>query len=243
MKEYFFVICMILLVISCSKDTKTSYRLVGKDGKVIYIDTREGQNGSRTRKSFQDTEHIENKAKTKAVNDNESIKQVENKKIPLISSAYTLDSVIDKDVKYDVGVNDSFENIRKNKKHKTISDFESIPSSYFNDAEINRNRKKKSKSVLTTTEKKSDLDIVNVDFNSNSNYYVQLGLFSNKEKAIKLKNRFNYVYDLNLVETKNKNGEVLYKILTKAISSKSEANRILEEIKKAGHNDVFVFKK
>ena len=70
-----------------------------------------------------------------------------------------------------------------------------------------------------------------------------MGLFSDKERAIKLKDKFNNIYDLDLVETKNKKGETLYKVLTKAIENKSEANSISEKIKKAGHNDVFVFKK
>ena len=206
----------------------------------MYIDTRDRD---RTRKSFKITneEQIKNKPEIEKINKNKTIKQIEEKKIPLISSAYTLDSVIDKDVKYDVGINDSFKDISSNKKRKTITDFDNIQASYFNDTDINNSSRNK-KPVSKSTDKKSDFNILSNDSKKTS-YHVQLGLFSDKERAIKLKDKFNNIYDLDLVETKNKKGETLYKVLTKAIENKSEANSISEKIKKAGHNDVFVFKK
>ncbi len=240
MKRKFFIFFILFITISCSKDTKTTYRIVGKDGKVMYIDTRDRD---RTRKSFKSTneEQIKNKPEIEKINKNKIIKQIEEKKIPLISSAYTLDSVIDKDVKYDVGINDSFKDISSNKKRKTITDFDNIQSSYFNDMNINNSSRNK-KPVSKSTDKKSDFNILSNNSKKTS-YHVQLGLFSDKERAIKLKDKFSNIYDLDLVETKNKKGETLYKVLTKAIENKSEANSISEKIKKAGHNDVFVFKK
>lgn len=206
----------------------------------MYIDTRDRD---RTRKSFKSTneEQIENKPEIEKINKNKTIKQIEEKKIPLISSAYTLDSVIDKDVKYDVGINDSFKDISSNKKRKTITDFDNIQASYFNDTDINNSSRNK-KPVSKSTDKKSDFNIL-INNSKKTSYHVQLGLFSDKERAIKLKDKFSNIYDLDLVETKNKKGETLYKVLTKAIENKSEANSISEKIKKAGHNDVFVFKK
>ena len=161
MKRKFFIFFILFITISCSKDTKTTYRIVGKDGKVMYIDTRDRD---RTRKSFKSTneEQIKNKPEIEKINKNKIIKQIEEKKIPLISSAYTLDSVIDKDVKYDVGINDSFKDISSNKKRKTITDFDNIQSSYFNDMNINnssRNKKPVRVTVDTLSKIAKALDI------------------------------------------------------------------------------------
>ncbi len=259
MRNSFFIIPILFLAASCSKDVKTTYRIVGKDGKVIYIDTRGSEDIDRTRKQFQNPEKRQSSSKTeiKNVNENKTIKQAEKIETPLIeSSAYTLDSVMDKSVtKYDPSTNsESFKEISSNKKRKTISDFDNMHLPYFNDGAvedttINTKVMNSGKTVIgkvtttTATMAKKSKNNTSNDGVSKAGYYLQIGLFSDRKKALNLKGKFSKIYNFDIVEVENKKGEVLYKVITKPLASESEADKISKEIKKAGHNDVFVFKK
>lgn len=267
MRNSFFIIPILFLAASCSKDVKTTYRIVGKDGKVIYIDTRGPEDIDRTRKQFQNPEKRQSNSKPeiKNVNEDKTVKKVEQIEAPLVeSSAYTLDSVMDKSVtKYNSNMNnESFKEIGSNKKkRKSISDFDNMHLPYFSDVAVEdtnigdtkkttngrlmNSRKTATGKVTTTaaTTAKKSKTIISNDGVSKAGYYLQIGLFSDKKKALNLKGKFSKIYNFDIVEVENKKGEVLYKVITKPLANESEADKISKEIKKAGHNDVFVFKK
>lgn len=240
---------ILLTIVSCSKkNEKTMYRIVGKDGNVIYIDTRnQSENFDKTRKSFknQKEDFANNSLKAEKIKNKTPKEQIKEQKIPKISSAYTLESVMDKNIKYNMNNNDSFEDITKNSdiKRKSINDFDNIPQSYFKDSEQNFktvNSTNKENKKIHITKIKSNNETTS-DQNSKTSYRIQLGLFSNKEKAIKVREKFKN-YNVGIVEVKNsKNGKLFYKVITRPIT-KTEAKKISKEIKNEGYKDVFIFK-
>lgn len=253
MKYSFFIIFILLFTASCSKETKTTYRIVGKDGRVMYIDTRDPDSIDKTRKSLKNQTKDLNDKQLSLVNNYDTTKQTKDTKSPLISNAYTLNSVMDKNVKYDVGTNSSFKDIGSEKKQKTIKDFDGIDLPYFNEVDYNINIAKKPISNGTNTNKAAVNARVTAvqgikasvlsDGLKDSGYYLQIGMFSDKNKALALKNKFSKIYNFDIIEVKNKDNKPLYKVVTKALSSESDVDKVSEKVKKVGHNDIFIFKK
>lgn len=242
-----------MLVVSCSRDIKTTYRIVGKDGKVMYIDTRGPENVDKTRKNFQNPkeEQLSNKLEIENINKKSTtIRRVKETEIsPVTSSAYTLDSVMDRNsMRYNYNTdNSSFKNINSSTKRKSISDFDSMHLPYFNDIiPIESSGTGKSVKVVNKIPSNKTINRTNNASSSNlaeTGYYLQIGLFYDRNKALNLKNKFSKIYNFDIAEVENKKGEVLYKVITKVLATESEAKKISEKVKKTGHNDVFIFKK
>ena len=142
-------------------------------------------------------------------------------------------------------VSEGYPSRRKFKKlcRDIINDFDNIPQSYFKDSEQNFktvNSTNKENKKIHITKIKSNNETTS-DQNSKTSYRIQLGLFSNKEKAIKVREKFKN-YNVGIVEVKNsKNGKLFYKVITRSIT-KTEAKKISKEIKNEGYKDVFIFK-
>ena len=124
---------IVLTIVSCSKrNEKTMYRIVGKDGNVIYIDTRnQSENFDKTRKSFknQKEDFANNSLEAEKIKNKTPKEQIKEQKIPKISSAYTLESVMDKNIKLATYASRCIDNeilmyLRKNKKVRTEISFD-----------------------------------------------------------------------------------------------------------------------
>lgn len=219
----------------------------------MYIDTRGPENVDKTRKNFQNPkeEQLSNKLEIENINKKSTtIRRVKETEIsPVTSSAYTLDSVMDRNsMRYNYNTdNSSFKNINSSTKRKSISDFDSMHLPYFNDIiPIESSGTGKSVKVVNKIPSNKTINRTNNASSSNlaeTGYYLQIGLFYDRNKALNLKNKFSKIYNFDIAEVENKKGEVLYKVITKVLATESEAKKISEKVKKTGHNDVFIFKK
>lgn len=140
----FVILC--ILTTSCISGRNTSYRVLNKNGKVVYFERKKPLYNDKMRTNEKELTNIQNINKT--LKDTKINNQITNKKtagIPdnlvLDSSAYTLRSVVDTVVKDD-DIEYLAKVIDKNKKVKTIKDFD-IPEHYFNSSVKNQSASKK----------------------------------------------------------------------------------------------------
>ena len=122
---------------SCISSKNTSYRVVNKNGKVVYFERKKPIYNNEIISNKQELTNIQNI--NKKVKNTKEIEKINNDKIDnnliLGSSAYTLKSVVDNVVKEE-DISYVAKKIDKTKKTKTIQDF-AIPEYYFND-DINK---------------------------------------------------------------------------------------------------------
>jgi cell division protein FtsN len=124
-----------MTVASCI-NKNTGYRVVGKDGKVIYFEKKrpilnEQQLGNKARQPVNTIQNVNNSNKN---NGNEKNNKLNNELLAE-SGAYSLKSVIDDMVKDD-DINKMAKTVQKNSQPKTIKDF-NVPEYYFRSKSAN----------------------------------------------------------------------------------------------------------
>lgn len=251
---------MFIFISSCSHKEETTYRIVGKNGKAIYLDKKVPASNKKYMKNNiekndlnENTNYSNNNNEVVAVNKNTN----ENLNI-IDSNAYTLSSVMDETMQYSNDtINSPAQNISSKSKHKTITDFDYIPKSYFalDEKKIaaTNNLKKKQNIVNNDTSrmqkdknnsKKSTIDETHLTtFMNGKLYYVQLGFFVSKNRAVKLKNDFSDINNIKIIESKNNNGDCIYKVIVGGFKNRKDAEDIAKIVKNRGHEDVYIFQK
>ncbi|MDR2760721.1 MAG: SPOR domain-containing protein [Rickettsiales bacterium] len=227
--------------------SKSGYRLVGKDGKVIYFEKKRPQFNEEQIKKQTD----EKTKKLQKVNDDETVKKPVNAgenedKAPLDSSAYSLKSVMDNMIKNE-DINALAKKINVSQ-GKTIGDFDHIPDSFFeNVPDGERLTVKQNQNFYQSKkiEKRRDVDELKVGASPSlvkNKYYLQLGSFKSREKAEKLLEKTKGMGETvrKVIESK-RNDSTFYRVVIGAYNSKSEAQSAREKIIAGGHADVFVF--
>jgi cell division protein FtsN len=123
----FFLVGVVVLS-SCVRQS-TGYRVVGKNGRVLYFEKKRPDFNAKQLKN-KEMQEINSKSKntTQTTSDIKPVSRIKED-FAQESSAYTLKSVVDTMVK-DEDVGYLTKNIEKNKKPKTIKDFD-IPEYYF----------------------------------------------------------------------------------------------------------------
>lgn len=137
--RFLLTIITILILSSCISNKNTSYRVVNKNGKVVYFERKKPLLNNNIISNTQELTNIQNI--NKKIKNTKEVEKINNDKIDdnliLGSSAYTLKSVVDNVVKEE-DISYIAKQIDKNKKAKTIQDF-TIPEYYFND-DVNKQR-------------------------------------------------------------------------------------------------------
>lgn len=137
--RFLLTIITILVLSSCISNKNTSYRVVNKNGKVVYFERKKPLLNNNIISNTQELTNIQNI--NKKIKNTKEVEKINNDKIDdnliLGSSAYTLKSVVDNVVKEE-DISYIAKQIDKNKKTKTIQDFV-IPEYYFND-NLNKQR-------------------------------------------------------------------------------------------------------
>jgi cell division septation protein DedD len=142
-KIYFYLLAVLPVFIlwGCSKDIEQdlstpSYRIVGKDGKAIYIDRKRPKlnedyiTKKKMEESGSETQNI--RKNSRPSNQRKNIVEDANVLSSRNSSAYTTKSVID-DINSNNDLESFAENLKRGKSNKTITDFDYLPSHYFTD--------------------------------------------------------------------------------------------------------------
>ena len=140
-----FLIILLFILTSCIPNRHTSYRVLNRNGKVVYFEDKKtpihNNNIKNNKEEMQEVADITKKAKQKTQT---------TSKIPedlvLDSSAYTLRSVVDTIVKDD-DIEKLAKSLEKTKKPKTIADF-NIPEYYFNSNVPTRQELEKNKQQI-----------------------------------------------------------------------------------------------
>ena len=144
------------MLTSCVPNKHTSYRVINRNGKVVYFENKRTPlyNNNINNEEMKEITEITNKAKqtTKKPEQQQKIR----KDLVLDSSAYTLKSVVDTIVKDD-DIENLAKTINKNKQVKTIKDFDNIPESYFNSNIPTEEDLKKNKQMIEDNKKKNSL--------------------------------------------------------------------------------------
>ncbi|MDR2778149.1 MAG: SPOR domain-containing protein [Rickettsiales bacterium] len=127
---------------SCSENRgrdsgNTSYRIVGKDGKAIYIERKRpklNEDYILKKKAEENREGVSDSRKTskKSTKYSKIIGNDLNPSLSGGSTAYSSKSVID-DISENNDLESYAENLKRNKSNKTIADFDHLPASYFTD--------------------------------------------------------------------------------------------------------------
>jgi cell division protein FtsN len=232
---------------------RSGYRLVGKDGKVIYFEKKRPQFNEEQLKKNSPNKKLET-AKLESVNGNVDKKKAgeQSKTDPkdttiLDSSAYTLRSVMDNIVKNE-DINAMAKSIEASTTGKSIKDFENIPDTYFENVPDNeRLTVKQNQNFLTA--KKIDNQRKFFEMNTElstslvrNKYYLQLGSFRSKIKAEKVLNKYADVGgNRQVVEGKN-GGLIFYRAIIGTFNTNLEASNVKNKLIERGHTDVFVFK-
>lgn len=256
--SYFFIF---LFLSSCSNKEETTYRIVGKNGKAIYLEKKVPVSNKKYVKSNPEKNNINENSnnlndKNKMVTINNNISEDSNNIVD--SSAYTLSSVMDETIQYNSdNMNSSAQNITNKSKHKIITDFDHIPKSFFaldekKIASANNIKKKQNivnndVSKIQKNKNNSKLTTINetqlTAFIDSKLYYIQLGFFVSKDRAIKLKNDFSDIKNIKIIESKNNNGDSIYKVIVGGFKNRKDADNIVKMIKNRGHEDVYIFQK
>lgn len=138
LKNIIFTFFILSLLISCT-NRETGYRLVGKNGRVIYLEKKRPTfNEQKLKEKKQKTEDSNVKVMSNVGNNNKIVRVNEDnnidKNLILDSNAYSLKSVVDTMVS-NKDINAVARTIEKKQGPKTIRDFK-IPDSYFNSKKI-----------------------------------------------------------------------------------------------------------
>ncbi|MDR0572057.1 MAG: SPOR domain-containing protein [Rickettsiales bacterium] len=254
-KYLFFFLLALVSCVSRKTNAKSGYRLVGKDGKVIYFEKKRSQFNEEQLKKQTDVKKDKNATskKLEKVNNSEAVKQTKeslNKKEEILadSSAYSLRSVMDNIVKND-DINTIAKKVENSPKSKSIKDFDDIPDVYFEntpDAErltVKQNENyllakkvaKQNKNSAIKTEPESSL--------IKNKYYLQIGSFKSRGKAERLLNRSkSFGSQSQIVESKMKDFSIMYKVLLGPFNTNTEANSVKKKVVDGGYLDAFTFK-
>lgn len=140
-----FLVLVLILLTSCIPARHTSYRVLNRNGKVVYFEDKKtpiyNNNIKNNKEEMQEITNITKKAKQQ----NQTTSKIPDDLV-LDSSAYTLRSVVDTIVKDD-DIEKLAKSLEKTKKPKTISDF-NIPEYYFNSNVPTREELEKNKQQI-----------------------------------------------------------------------------------------------
>jgi hypothetical protein len=237
-------------MLSCdfSGTKKSGYRLVGKDGKVIYFEKKRPQfNEEQIKKQAKEKVKKSKKVGGDEAAEKSTVSEEEKEKMLLDSSAYSLKSVMDNMVK-----NEDMSALARKievSQSKTIKDFEFIPDGYFenfSDGESLTIRQNDKFNQSKKIEKRRDIDELKVESSTTlekNKYYLQLGSFKSREKAKRLLERSRSMGGTawKIVESRRK-GLPFYRVVMGTYNTKSEATNAMEKLIAGGHTDVFIFK-
>lgn len=125
---------VLLLLISCSKKEEITYRVVGKNGKAIYLDKKTPIANRQYTNTSKNASFTGNDVNGSTAT-NQSANSVENdnfRDLPIASSsAYSLESVIDRSYGYgDISTN-AARHIDEVKQRRSIDNFDNLPQSLF----------------------------------------------------------------------------------------------------------------
>ena len=123
------LLSLVITLSSCVSNKNTSYRVLNKNGKIVYFERKKPLYNQMVQEDANNTNKITEKLNLINVNSEED-KKIDNNLV-LDSSAYTLKSVVDTVVKSS-DIKQLAKSIDKNEKTKTILDFDDIPEYYFN---------------------------------------------------------------------------------------------------------------
>jgi cell division septation protein DedD len=246
-------------MISCEqKNTNSSYRIVGKNGKAIYIDRRvpklneeylaKKNSAKKSGQKPQQQTDGDTVSSTpfdrigKSTVDGGRPTPPESKIIP--SSAYNIKSVIDNDTDYENATALSVNNVDTVKNAKTIEDFGNLPRNYFSDDRqspkiLSKSKYEDKNTPKTTVNSKPQSKITE----GKGLYYVQLGLFVNKNNAEELFEKFvSAVPTLKIRNSKTKNGKNSYIVIAGGFSSRADLEETIKKIQSGGHREIYTFK-
>lgn len=238
---------LFLLLTGCKK-SETTYKLVGKDGNVIYFQKQKMQfNEEQKEKQKNKVEPKEPLVDKVIKNDN-----FKKKELNLDSNAYTLRSVMDNVVKND-DINQFAKIIDSKNITKSIKDFEHIPYDYFENVtdkerltvQENKNyllRVKENSTLQEQIKKNSFENMKENTFLIKNKFYLQIGSFFDKikpEKLLKQKNITNKKGEVIQIVI---NGKTIYRAVIGPFNLKSEAESAKQKIIQNGHFDILLFK-
>jgi cell division protein FtsN len=235
-------------------NAKSGYRLVGKDGKVVYFEKKRSQFNEEYLKQQGEAKSKNSGKKLEKVNDSETIKKTKESlakrdEIPVDSSAYTLKSVMDTIVKHE-DIDAVAKTVESSSKSKSIKDFDEIPDSYFENVQnTNRLTVKQNENYLVAkgmaqqnkgTTKKAKTSVALL---SNKKYYLQLGSFKDRTKAEKmLEKSKSFMISSQIMESQMRDSSTLYKIVLGPFNTGLEANDARKKAVEEGYTDAFTFK-
>lgn len=246
--RFLLIAIVVLLFPSCISNKNTSYRVVNKNGKVVYFERKKPMFNDSVISNKQELENIQDI--NQKVKNTKEIEKLNNNKVDdnliLGSSAYTLKSVVDSVVKEE-DIPYVAKKIDKNKKVKTIQDFV-VPEYYFDDnvnkAKIDdRTKEEKIKQIeLENKENEKEYGLFARIFGGNRNKITEnITSKEDKEqlKKIELENienekkygLFARIFGGNRNKTINDTAEKTDKVETKENNIKTKENNIKEEPK------------
>jgi cell division protein FtsN len=242
------------------QDNLRYYRLVGKDGKVIYVDQRRPKLNEEYL-TKQQTRQSQKETKEKTIT-------------PVISSenshAYgtsVLDGVLPQQTP---SFQTSIQNLSSGENNLTIKDFDYLPAAYLADERTEEMKQKKEKtgkniqeeknrgspaapiskvkSTKTTPEEAKIIDASGTkrlaEFEGNTSYHLQLGMFASKNRAEALVQKFQHLIpQLQVEERQKSNGTVLYRVVAGGFIQKKDVDDTIDRLKKEGHREVYVFRR
>ena len=273
MKKIFILLLLLFIAITSCKNRfqDTSYRIVGKDGNVIYFDRKKPEfniNYMEEQKIRQltknNTEVLTDKnGKNKNNNSNDFIVYSKQEKGKLMqdSNAYTIRSVMDNIVKNE-DINKLSKEIEKNSNlSKTIKDFDYIPDMYFENFSAEDRYATNQALIASNTVKSGFFDIFSNKKNTNSNNKIkekQVEPIYSTEKLTKGKYYVQlgvyskekqannilkqHLYANAIIVPYYKNKKEYYRAILGSFDSRKEANTIKNKITSNGHFDVWMFK-
>ncbi len=177
------------ILVSCV-DRNTGYRLVGKNGRVIYLEKKRPafnqeklKEKEQIKKQNNRIQQLDNETNKKITRINGDSKIEDN--LLLDSNAYSLKSVIDTMID-NKDINTLAKMVEKKQRPKTIRDFK-IPESYFNSNKVTRE--------TIASNQINNKNIVNnnkeINLNNNSNV---LSFNKNEQKAKKKESIFDMLF-------------------------------------------------
>ena len=262
-----FVLLLCIATISCkNRFQDTSYRVVGKDGNVIYFDRRKPEfninymEEQRIRQlTKNNTTTLIDKDKQNKNDSGDFIVYSKQEKDELMkdSNAYTIRSVMDNIVKNE-DINKLSKEIERNSNlSKTIKDFDYIPDVYFENFSTEERSITNQSLIASNTIKSGFFDIFSNKKKTTSNntttqlkmepiystdkltkgkYYVQLGIYSKKTQANSILKQHLYADAIIVPYYKNK--KEYYRAILGSFDSRKEANTIKNKVTSNGHFDV-----
>ncbi|MDR2777235.1 MAG: SPOR domain-containing protein [Rickettsiales bacterium] len=255
---------LLFSMVSCrqkKEKVNSSYRIVGKNGKVIYFDKRTPRMNEEYLAKKKDA------AGTGGDKNNQlGVTEKENptvgKKLPekngkiLASSAYSLRSVMDGTIinkEQESNIESSAEDLGRMKSSRTIGDFDYLPRNYFSDDRQILEMKAKIKMNSGKTEivppvglppaETAKAKILSKPKNNSKLYYVQLGLFRDRNNAEELFKKFApLVPSLKIRENTTEKGKNAYKVIAGGFSTRVDLEETMKKIQDNGHGETYTFR-